>query len=134
MATDWVDPSVDEVAHVFGYPADRHIVVGDQLVSQSRREVTVAIRPDIFSGKVMSGPSFPTNDFIPDQSLGDNAFNNLFSAIVVQRMQGFAPAREVATQELGLVARRVFLVLGVVDLQNEFTLFYESIYSFCVLH
>jgi hypothetical protein len=67
-------------------------------------------------------------------SLGDNAFNNLFSAIVVQRMQGFAPAREVATQELGLVARRVFLVLGVVGLQNEFTLFYESIYSFCVLH
>jgi hypothetical protein len=66
--------------------------------------------------------------------LGSNAINNLFSAIVVQRMQGFAPAREVATQELGLVARRVFLVLGMVGLQNEFTLFYESIYGFCVLH
>jgi Trypsin-like peptidase domain len=67
IATDWVDPSVDEVVHVFGYPADRHIVVGDQLVSQSRREVTVAIRPDIFSGKVMSSPSFPTRDFIADR-------------------------------------------------------------------
>src|SRR5580658_4926819 len=65
---------------------------------------------------------------------GSNAFNNLFSAIVVQRMQGFAPAREVATQELGLVARRVFLVIGMVGLQNEFTLFYESIYGFYVLH
>jgi hypothetical protein len=65
---------------------------------------------------------------------GSNAFNNLFSVIVVQRLQGFAPAREVATQELGLVARRVFLVLGMVGLQNEFTLIYESIYGFCVLH
>jgi hypothetical protein len=66
--------------------------------------------------------------------LGNNAINYLFSVIVVQRMQSFAPAREVATQELGLVARSVFLVLDMVSLQNEFTLIYKSIYSFCVLH
>src|ERR1035441_5260144 len=35
--------------------------------------------------------------------LGDNAVNDLFSAIVVQRVQGVAPAREFATKELGLV-------------------------------
>jgi hypothetical protein len=66
--------------------------------------------------------------------LGNNAINYLFSVIVVQRMQSFAPAHEVAAQEIGLVAYRVFLVLGMVSLQNEFTLIYESTYSFCILH
>jgi hypothetical protein len=45
--------------------------------------------------------------------LGENAFNDLFSAIVVQRVQRIAPARELATQELGLAPNGVFLVLDV---------------------
>src|SRR5215469_15681770 len=57
ITKDWVDPAFDETVHVFGYPVDRHIVVGNQVVSPTRREVTVAIRPDIFSGKVMPGPT-----------------------------------------------------------------------------
>lgn len=67
IGKDWVDPVIDETVHVFGFPVDRHIVVGNQVVSPTRREVTVAIRPDIFSGKVMSGPNFPTNDFDADR-------------------------------------------------------------------
>jgi hypothetical protein len=27
ITKDWVDPALDEVVHVFGYPVDRHIVV-----------------------------------------------------------------------------------------------------------
>jgi hypothetical protein len=51
----------------FGYPCDRHIVVDDREVSPKRREVTAAIRPDIFSGQVMAGPNFLTKDFDPDR-------------------------------------------------------------------
>ncbi len=67
MANDWADPGVDELVHVFGYPCDRHIVVDDREVSPKRREVTAAIRPDIFSGQVMAGPNFLTKDFDPDR-------------------------------------------------------------------
>lgn len=67
MANDWADPGVDELVHVFGYPCDRHIVVDDRAVSRKRREVTAAIRPDIFSGQVMAGPNFLTKDFDPDR-------------------------------------------------------------------
>jgi len=66
IGKDWVDPAVDEKIHVFGYPVDRHIVV-DSHAASTRREVTVAIRPDIFSGKVMSVPNFPTKDFDSDR-------------------------------------------------------------------
>src|ERR1017187_4111299 len=66
--------------------------------------------------------------------LGENAVNDLFSTIVVQRVQCIAPAREVATQELGLAPCRVFLVLGMESLQKKFPLCYESVDSFCILH
>jgi len=67
ITKDWVDPAFDETVHVFGYPVDRHIVVGNQVVSPTRREVTVAIRPDIFSGKVMPGPTFLASGFDADR-------------------------------------------------------------------
>ena len=67
IGTGWADPAADEVVHVFGYPSDRHIVVDNRVVSPTRREVTAAIRPDIFSGQVMSSPNFLTNDFDPDR-------------------------------------------------------------------
>jgi hypothetical protein len=66
--------------------------------------------------------------------LGDNAVNDLFSAIVVQRVQGVAPAREFATKELGLVPCGVFLVRDVEGLQKKFALCYQPIDSFCILH
>jgi hypothetical protein len=66
--------------------------------------------------------------------LGDNAVNDLFSAIVVQRVQGVAPAREFATKELGLVPCGVFLVPGMEGLQKKFALRYQPIDGFCILH
>jgi hypothetical protein len=66
--------------------------------------------------------------------VGENAVNDLFSAIVVQRVQRIAPAREVATQELGLVPCGIFLVLGMEGLQKKFALCCESIDSFCILY
>ena len=52
----------------------------------------------------------------------ENAVNDLFSAIVVQRVQRIAPAREFATKELRLVPCGVFLVLGMEGLQKKFAL------------
>jgi hypothetical protein len=66
--------------------------------------------------------------------LGDNAVNDLFSAIVVQRVQGVVPAREFATKELGLVPCGVFLVPGMEGLQKKFALRYQPIDGFCILH
>src|ERR1035438_5918772 len=66
--------------------------------------------------------------------LGENAVNDLFGAIVVQRVQRIAPAREIATQERGLVPCGVFLVLGMERFQKKFALRYQSIDSFCILH
>jgi hypothetical protein len=67
VATEWVEPAVKETVHVFGFPCDRHIVVDDRDVSPTRREVTVAIRPEIFSGEVIASPNFPTKDFVADR-------------------------------------------------------------------
>jgi len=41
---------------------------------------------------------------------------------VEQRVQGVMPAREFATQELGLVPYGVFLVFGMESLKKEFAL------------
>ena len=67
ISNDWADPQPDEIVHVFGYPSDTHLIVGDQLVSATRREVLAAIRPNTFSGQVMPGPNFLTNDFDSDR-------------------------------------------------------------------
>jgi hypothetical protein len=66
--------------------------------------------------------------------LDDNAVNDFFGATVVQRVQSIAPARDFATQELGLAPRGVFLVLGMKTLQKKFALNYQPIYRFCILH
>jgi hypothetical protein len=66
--------------------------------------------------------------------LDDNAVNDFFGATVVQRVQSIAPAREVATQKLGLAPYGVFLVLDMKVLQKDFALYYQPIYSFCILH
>jgi hypothetical protein len=64
----------------------------------------------------------------------EDAVNDLFSAIVVQRVQRIAPAREVATQEFRLVPSGVFLVLRMEGLQKTFALCYQPVDSFCILH
>jgi hypothetical protein len=66
--------------------------------------------------------------------LDDNAVNDFFSAIVIQRVQGIAPARDFATQELGLAPYGIFLVLRMKALQKNFALCYQSIDSFRILH
>jgi hypothetical protein len=66
--------------------------------------------------------------------VGENAVNNLFGAIVVQRVQRIVPTSKVATKEPGLVRFGVFLVLGVERFQKNFALCYQPIDSFCILH
>jgi hypothetical protein len=67
IANDRVDPAVDEPIHVCGYPWDKRILVDDRMISANRRETTHAVRPDIFSGQVMAGPTFLTKDFDADR-------------------------------------------------------------------
>jgi len=65
--------------------------------------------------------------------LDQNAINNLFSTITVQRVYGTAPACKATTEKLSMEACRISIVLGVVGFQKESALFYQAIDSFCVL-
>jgi hypothetical protein len=67
IAKEWVDPAVDEWISVFGFPWDRRILIDDRMVTRDRREVQNALRPEIFSGQVMSGPNFLPKDLDPDR-------------------------------------------------------------------
>src|SRR5271166_670160 len=53
---------VDEYVACCGFPYDKHVLVGVQTTG-SRQERTIALRPELFFGQVLSGPNFPTNDF-----------------------------------------------------------------------
>jgi hypothetical protein len=67
IGTRWIDPAVNEWINVCGFPYDKRVCVDDRMVTEYRREVKNALRPEIFSGQVLSGPDFATNDFVPDR-------------------------------------------------------------------
>ena len=67
-------------------------------------------------------------------ALGESSHNDLFSAIVVQRVQRFAPPREFATQEFGLAACGIFVALGVECLQKKHPLRHQSVDRLRILH
>ncbi len=51
-----VDPAEGEVVNCCGYPFDRNVLVGKYMIG-NKEERTVAIRPEIFSGRVLPEPS-----------------------------------------------------------------------------
>lgn len=67
LGMEWIDPSANEWVSVCGFPHDKRVRVDDRMVTEDRREITLALRPEIFSGQVLSGPNFATNDFVPDR-------------------------------------------------------------------
>jgi hypothetical protein len=67
VGTESVDPAVNEWINVCGFPYDKRIRIDDRMVTEHRREVKNALRPEIFSGQVLPGPDFPTKDFVADR-------------------------------------------------------------------
>src|SRR5262249_38574885 len=51
-----VDPALNEVVNCCGYPFDRNVLVGKYMIG-NKEERTVAIRPEIFSGRVLPEPN-----------------------------------------------------------------------------
>lgn len=51
-----VDPAVGEVVNCCGYPFDRNVLVGKHMLG-NKEERTIAIRPEIFSGRVLPQPT-----------------------------------------------------------------------------
>lgn len=66
IASDWIDPAVNQWVNVCGYPWDKRVMIDDQMIG-TKREVSNAVRPEIFSGQVLSGPNFAAGGFDPDR-------------------------------------------------------------------
>jgi hypothetical protein len=66
IASEWVDPAEGESVHCCGFPIDKHVFVGKRMVG-AKEERDIALRPTVFSGKVLLHPNFLTRDFDPDR-------------------------------------------------------------------
>jgi hypothetical protein len=70
IANEWNDPAVGEFVTCHGFPIDRRVLVEERYIG-NRRERTIAVRPEIFSGRVLPQPSerelrFQITEYNPD--------------------------------------------------------------------
>ena len=65
IANNWIDPVEKEVVHCCGFPIDKHILVGKRMVGE-KEERDIAIRPELFSGRVFYHPNFSASHYDPD--------------------------------------------------------------------
>ncbi len=66
IGKSWVDPIKGELVHCCGFPIDKHVHIGSRMVG-TKEEHDIALRPTVFSGEVLSGPTFLTNDYNADR-------------------------------------------------------------------
>jgi hypothetical protein len=66
--------------------------------------------------------------------LDEHAVYDFFRALVVLDMNGAAPARELATQEVGVASNGILLVLGVKGLQEEGALLNQAVDGFGICY
>jgi len=59
IANEWADPAAGELVACCGYPSDKHVLVEVRMIG-TKKELTIALRPEVFVGQVLPGPTFLT--------------------------------------------------------------------------